>query len=214
MQNVLLFLVLIALLLACTVGVLYLLQRHRRQGFERAAREMGFTFSPMGDGGIVSRFGRFQLFSQGQGRIVRNLMEGSARGCEVKIFDYEHSRGDDTPDPHQTVICFNAPGLLLPTFSLRPKKTLHKIATLFGYQEITFAGYPFFQQNYLLRGPDEAAIRDVFDEEVVAFFDGYVGVSAEGSGPLLIFYRAGERVEPVRLRAFMEDGFNVLALFR
>jgi carbonic anhydrase len=212
--DVLLFLVLVVLLIAGAVGVFYLLQKQRRQGFERAAREMGFTFSPTGDGGIVSRLGRFHLFSQGRGHVVRNLIEGSACGCEVKIFDYEYSRRDDDPNPSQTVIYFHAPELRLPTFSLRPKQTLHKIAAWFGYQEITFAGYPFFQRNYLLRGPDEPAIRNLFDEEVVAFFDGYLGVSAEGSGPLLIFYRAGEHVAPERLRAFLEEGFTVLALFR
>ena len=131
-----------------------------------------------------------------------------------KIFDHVCSRRDDNPDPSQTVIAFHAPELCLPAFSLRPKKTHDKIATWFGYREITFAGYPGFRQHYLLRGSDEAAIRKLFDEEVVAFFDGYVGVSVEGNDSLLIFYRADERVPPERLHAFLEDGFRILALFR
>jgi hypothetical protein len=215
MLQQLLMVAFLALLIAGPLAVFFFLQKQRRQEFEKAAQALGFTFSPVGDGGIVSQFGRFQLFSRGSDRTVRNLLEGQAHGCEVKIFDYDCSQGGDSSGSmNQTVLCFRAPDLDLPTFSLRPKKTLHKIAALFGYREVTFAGYQGFRQNYLLRGPDEDAIRRLFDVELVGFFDGYPGVSTEGGGPLLVFYRASERVDPSRLAAFLDEGFKVLALFR
>ena len=102
MPTVLLFLVVLTLVIAGGVAKLLLLQKQRRQGCEQAAREMGFTFSPLGDGGFASRLGRFQLFSQGHGAIIRNLIEGSARGCEVRLFDCEISSNSDGPDPNQT----------------------------------------------------------------------------------------------------------------
>jgi hypothetical protein len=214
MLHALLLVGFLVLLVACPLTILYLLQKQRRQAFEQAARDLGFTFSPVGDGGIVSQFGRFQLFSRGSNRAVRNLLEGQAHGCEVKIFDYDTEGADNPESRSQTVLCFRSPDLDLPTFSLRPKNTLHKIAAWFGYREVTFSGHPHFRQNYLLRGPDEDAIRRLFDEGLVAFFDDYPGVSTEGGGPLFVFYRASERVDPSRIRAFLEEGCRVLALFR
>jgi hypothetical protein len=98
-------------------------------------------------------------------------MRGHVDGLDVEIFEYVCTYGSEESleVERQTVICFRVPGLDLPTFSLRPKKTHHRIAVWLGYQDITMTKHPDFTREYLLCGPDEAAIRGLFYEGWVAF---------------------------------------------
>ncbi len=64
------------------------------------------------------------------------------------------------------------------------------------------------------RGNDEQKVREVFTHELLAFFEAEEGISAEGSGDQLIFYRGGERISPEDVRPFMEEGLQVFRLFR
>ena len=73
---------------------------------------------------------------------------------------------------------------------------------------------PTFSAKYLLRGNDEQKVREVFTHEVLAFFETQEGVSTEGDGDQLIFYRGRKRIKPENVRAFMEEGLQVLRLFK
>ena len=100
------------------------------------------------------------------------------------------------------------PRLDLPRFALRP-------GTVVGYQEdIDFSAHPRFSASYVLRGQDEKKVRDVFGAEVLAFFEAQDGVSTEGSGNQLIFYRFGKRIRPEDVHSFIEEGFQVFQLFK
>jgi hypothetical protein len=46
------------------------------------------------------------------------------------------------------------------------------------------------------------------------FFEKLPGLTTEGSGHTLLFYRNAVRIEPQALQTFMEDGFGVLSVFR
>jgi hypothetical protein len=83
-----------------------------------------------------------------------------------------------------------------------------------GYQDIDFESRPDFSKAFLLRGSDEARIREVFDDEVLEFFEGTTGVCVEGGGEQLIYYRGSKKVEPANIRSFMDEGFKVYLLFR
>src|SRR5262249_59859928 len=111
---------------------------------------LGFHFLPNGDGLTLEQLAHFQLFSQGTSRKIRNLMQGKAEQLEVKVFDYEYAlgSGESLETPAQSVVCFCAPDLSLPSFSLRPRTLLQKIAAFFGYQHIEFGGHPEFSLHY------------------------------------------------------------------
>jgi hypothetical protein len=112
------------------------------------------------------------------------------------------------------VACFQFEGPALPTFSLRPEHVWDKIGFWFGYQHIEFGSHLGFSRNYLLRGNDEAAIRRVFTDAVLAFYEQNPGLSTEGSGNLLLFYRHSVRVGPEGVCPFLDEGLKVLSLYR
>jgi len=191
-------------------------ERKRRDALRGAAQEMGLSFDEKGDDTLLDALGSFHLFSQGHSRRIRNVVHGVANEIDLKLFDYRYTTGGGRhAHTHtQTVLLFRCPELNLPAFALRPEHLFHKIGAVFGGQDIDFDEHPDFSASYLLRGEDEEAIRRIFDEEVLSFYGQSRGLSTEGAGQELVFYRASKRVKPAELSALMEEGFVVLSLFR
>ena len=106
----------------------------------------------------------------------------------------------------------------LPQFALRPEYLFDKIGSALGYQDIDIdfesdrTGVEF-SKKYLLQGKDEQKVRELFTPEVLGFFGGQYGVSTEGGGDQLIFYRLGKRIKPEDVRPFIEEGLEVFRLF-
>ncbi|MEC9473853.1 MAG: hypothetical protein VX584_04130, partial [Actinomycetota bacterium] len=69
----------------------------------------------------------------------------------------------------------DAEDLQLPTFVIRPENLFHKIGSTFGYQDIDFDAHPTFSKRYLLRGPDEEAIRNTFTDEFLSSYERHKG---------------------------------------
>lgn len=204
-------------LLAAAVALFFSFraEKKRREALQRVADELGFTFSPQAPG-LLAGFDGMHLFSQGHGKRLTNVLQGEANGLTVDVFDYAYTTGGgkNSHTHRQTVVCFHLPDRELPVFSLRPENVLHRIGTWFGYQDINFDDFPVFSKRYLLRGPDEPAIRGVFTPKVLTFYEGLTGVSTEGAGRTLIFYRDNRRVQPEQVRGFLEEGFAMLQVFR
>jgi hypothetical protein len=205
----------IVVVVVVLIYVGYLMEKKRTEAFKQAAEELGFDFLPKGDGRLMGELGRFHLFSQGHSRRLYNLLRGEASGLEVAIFDYSYTVGAGKHQQtwNQTVVCFHLPDADLPQFSLRPESIWHKIGQWFGYQDINFDSHPAFSKNYLLRGGDEEAIRELFTPDVLEFYEGQTGLSTEGGGSRLLYYRHGKRGDPKDARSLLEQGFKVLALF-
>jgi hypothetical protein len=213
-----LMLTIVVAFLGLAIAVIWVnrhLERKRTEAMRRAAKELHLRFHAQGDECTLASLSGFHLFSQGDARHITNLMQGEANDMEVQIFEYQYTTGGgrSSHTSMQTVICFRSPKLDLPEFSLRPENLLHKIGSLFGYQDIDFDTHPDFSKHYLLRGNNEKAIRRRFNEGVLTHFDEHRGLCTEGRGHQLIFYRAAQQVKPKDIRYFMEEGFKVVQLF-
>jgi hypothetical protein len=192
-------------------------EKKRTEALRQAAEEIQFDFTPEDDGGLQNDLaGRsFSLFAPGRTGVY-NVLCGRAKGVEVAIFDYNYHTGGGRYNRAihmQTVVAFRFGGPPVPAFSLRPGSVWHKIGFRFGHQDIDFAEHRVFSSRYQLRGPNETAIREVFTGEVLSCYEGLEGVSTEANGDRLLYYRDEKRVDPERIRPFLEEGFKVLALF-
>ena len=142
-------------------------------------------------------------------------MEGEANKVELAIFDYQYTtHGGQHPQTHrQSLLFIRSPKLNLPDFSLRPENVFHKIGGSFGYKDINFETHPIFSKSYLLRGENEAAIRGLFNNELLNFIQSQQKICIEGSGDQIIFYRHKSRVKPEEVESFMKEGFQVFDQF-
>jgi hypothetical protein len=206
----------VVLLVAAILIVNYVIEKKRTEAFQKVAEEFGFEFLPKGDPGLLGSLSRFYLFSQGHSKKLFNLMSGTTRDLQVNIFDYRYivGYGKHQKTYQQSVICFEAEDMDLPSFNLRPESFWHKIGAVFGYKDISFDSHPDFSKRYLLRGPDEDEIREVFTPEVLDFLEETNSVCIEAEGPQLIFYRSSKRLKPDESKKLMSEGFDILSVFR
>jgi hypothetical protein len=199
------------------VYVAHLLEKKRTAALRAVADELGFEFHPGGDKVLQGWLDVFYLFGQGHSKKLSNVLRGRTRDLDVAVFDYKYTTGGgkNARTYKTTVACFTAAGLGLPRFTLRPSDFWLRLGvSVFGWQDINFDTHPAFSKNTLLRGPDEDAIRRVFTPAALDHFEAEAGLSTEAAGDVLVVYRHSQRVDPAKVRAFLEDGFAVLALFR
>ena len=90
---------------------------------------------------------------------------------------------------------------------------LHKFASAFGSQDIDFPESPSFSRLYLLRSEDERAIRAVFVQEVLRYFERHPDLYVEARSRGLIVYRSGKRMRPSELPQFLAQAREVYELF-
>ena len=189
--------------------------KKRTEQFALISAELKLNFFPKGSTSLFERLKPFHLFSKGRSRKIKNLMEGEANKVELAIFDYQYTTGggENSHTYRQSILFFRSPKLNLPDFSLRPENVFHKIGSAFGDKDIDFETHPLFSKSYLLRGDNEAAIRGLFNNELLNFIESQQKISIEGSGDQLVFYRHKKRVKPEEVEEFMEEGFKVFELF-
>ncbi len=199
--------------------ILFAMRRYeqsRTQQFEAVAEELGLEFHPTGDPTVMEQVGRLRLFNQGRRRKSSNMLHGRTNDLDIAIFEYRYTTGSGKHQhTHtQTVFALQSPHLQLPDFEIRPEHFFHKIGQAFGYKDIDFDTHPTFSRQFLLRGPDEAAIRATFSPEVLDELETRPGLSIEASRDRLIVYRGGKRIKPAEIRPFMELGFAVYSAFK
>ena len=105
----------------------------------------------------------------------------------------------------------------LPEFALNPKGLANKISKRLGrYKrpDVDFPQAPEFSGKYFLHGSDREAIRLLFTSRVPNFFEHRPGLSVESDGSTLIVYRAGTRMAPNELKAFVRRATVVFKLLK
>jgi len=187
--------------------------QERIDALRQLATRVGWSFQDAPPLTILPHVERFELFTQGRDRKIRNYLAGESGGDQVAVFDYSYATGaDNAQKTHsQTVLHLHSPRLDLPLFSLRPENLLHRIGGLVGYHDIDIEGHPAFSGEYLLRGQDESSIRAVFEPHVVAFYEANRGRCTTGAGPDLLLWRSGTLATADEVPALLEQGRDLLA---
>jgi hypothetical protein len=187
----------------------------RIDALRQLATRLGWSFQHAPPLTIIPHVERFELFTQGRSRKIRNYLAGESGGDQLAVFDYSYVTGDGKTQRtwRQTVLHVHSPRLDLPLFSLRPENLLHRIGGVLGYQDIDIEGHPAFSGEYLLRGQDESSIRAVFEPDVVAFYEANRGRCTTGAGPDLLLWRSAELASAEEVPALLELGRDLLARF-
>src|SRR6185369_1361179 len=191
-------------------------ERERTQALQQLAATLGWSFAADAPLTQIAWLDRFTLFSQGRSRQIRNFMYGQAQGVKAAVFDYIYVTGSGKSQQthYQTVVYLEPVNLALPMFSLRPETLFHRMLSAFGYQDIDFGQRPEFSKQYILRGQNELAIRQTFNDRVLSFFEGYAGTCVDAGGNQLFIYRAGQRFEPPEIEGYVGLGLQAMNLLR
>ena len=189
--------------------------RERTEHLQAVANLLGWQFGQEAPMDWIPGMEKFALFNTGHGKSIKNVMFGHAQGIKSALFDYEYVTGSGKNQRihYQSVVYFEPRDLTVPFFSLRPENFLHKFISALGYQDIDFGNRPDFSSQYLLRGKDEPAIRNAFNEALIAFYETNPGTSTDGGGNQLFVFREGYTVPPDQLRGFIDWASRLQNLF-
>jgi hypothetical protein len=189
--------------------VAWFLATRRRQGLERVAREMGFSFHPKATTLGSAPYLRLPLLKQSTD--LSNALVGSVATGEAVLLDCQIGTGKSSHTV--TVACLRLAGKQLPAFQMRPESIFHKIGSAFGYQDIDFSENETFSKSYLLRGEDEAAVRGLFHPGRLAFFEQHKDWVVEGAGEWLAIHKQWTAIGPSKMRGFVEEVTQVATAF-
>ena len=192
-------------------GVLFLVkqqEKKRTEAMQLAAQLMGFSFGGLTDGADI---GDFPLYRHGRSKKMRNSMEGTLGGRAAVIGDYSYyvQSGKSGHTVVQTVVLFKDAVTGLPDFSLSPESVFHRLAEVFGYQDIDFDTNEEFSKKYLLRGQDENAIRRLFTSDALSLLASQPGWSVEAVGGRVLVYKGYKSAEAAQLPAFAADTLRI-----
>lgn len=200
-----------------TGTIIYMVIRYekaRRAGLREFALRAGFSYEK--DFTPGPEFQGLKLFNRGHSRKASNLAAGVRGGVSYKIFDYRFTvgGGKNSHTYRQTVAFALIERANLPHFVLAPENFFHKIGEKFGFQDIDFGRFPGFSDHYLLRGEDEAAVRELFQPRLLEYFQGKkLKTTIEGVGKSLILFKSGKRIKPGELDIFFNRFREMIVFF-
>jgi hypothetical protein len=191
-------------------------EKERTRALQQAAATLGWSFAPDAPLNQIAWLERFTLFSQGHNKRIKNFMYGQAQGVKAAVFDYIYvtGSGKNQQTHYQTVVYLESTNLTLPMFALRPENLFHRMLSALGYQDIDFGQRPEFSRQYILRGQDERAIRQTFNDRLLAFFESYSGTCMDAGGSQLFVFRANYRFQPHEIEGYVGLGLQALNLLR
>ena len=190
-------------------------EQERTRQMVDVASLLGWQFSEAAGMNWIPNLDKFALFGQGHSKQIKNAMYGEIEGVKAAVFEYSYvvGHGKNQTTFNQSVVYFEPRNLNLPLFSLRPEHTFHKIISAFGYQDIDFGNRPDFSSKYLLRGPDEQAVRSIFTDALLGFYEMNEGASTDGGGNQLFIFRQNRRPAPHETQAFLNWGLQLQRVF-
>lgn len=210
MPTILIFVV-IAVLIGISGWHAHKKNKERTEAFEKQADAMGLQFSADG-GDVRERLIGLNLMTAGRAQRAKNLISGDAGDVKISIFDYQYTigSGKNSRTHIQTVVALESSGINAPEFSMRQQNAfLDRIGKFFGGQDIDFESHPKFSEMFVLKGPDEDAIRSFFTPELLAFFETKVGHSIEGARGQMVLYKNGERTKPENVKDLLASAYEV-----
>ena len=184
----------------------------------QVAQQLGIPFFPAGDPLLIGRLASLPLFSVKASKSIVNVLREVRPEVEFGIFDYNYriGTGENRHSITQSVMYFCSKTIDLPKFTVYPKMRFQKILWVFGIiqQGIDLGTHPQFAKQYVLTGDDEAAVRDLFCDELLEFFEGQKNqINVQGHDHQLLLYRHGQRIAPDQVEQFMVEGFEIFKRF-
>ena len=197
-------------------------QLRRSENLRKIAIDLNIPFYPKGDDSLYDHLEYFHLFSMNSKSRITNMLHQEDEETELAFFDFDFTfeiGGGGSRDNgisyyanryQQSVVYFCSPKLDLPQFVLQPEKKFHQFGDL---QDIDFSSHTKFSDDYLLQGNPEESVRNLFNDQLLDFFESKPRLCVEGGANQMLFYRLNERVSPNNLSQFLEEGMQVLAKF-
>jgi len=215
------FLAILVIGVLVIVFINYYLSRAKKRRIENLkslAQSQGFSFHEIVPDKILRKVLDFYIYKSEGHPEANNLIQGQSDGHDFYFFDYHYTTGDQkiSTRHHTNLILLTDPSMNLPFFTLRPENLVDKIGGYFGLDDIDFKDYPEFSSEYLLRGKDEPAIRQTFNDGIIKFYESHGGMYTEGQDQrlLITIEGYGDLVPADKIMEFIDRSWEIFRLFK
>lgn len=144
----------LVVIVAFGLGAWWIRTQPRRRSTEAAAHELGLRFSAADAFGLIDL--PFALFNRPASvRGLENVMYGTWRGLDVKLFDYWYVRSSDPSidDTERFTCLMISLGTAWPSLLIEPETTAARLVGRFTLEEIEFES-EVFNRAFTVRGDD------------------------------------------------------------
>jgi hypothetical protein len=184
---------------------------YRERKVAEVAARLGLAFSPSER--VFGELHGLYLTRLGENPRIDNCIAGEADGTRVRIFEYRCTFGRQEAPASHTVVLLTCEDLDAPQLLIRPK---HRMSILDPYAQL--APGPVlvrgdFDKDWIATGEDSRAVRQLFDDELIAFVKSNKWW-IEARGSRLALYRWNHTVNHTLLERFFRQAFQALLLLK
>jgi len=188
------------------------IKRKRRGDMQQMALHLGLSFAPSNPR-LLHSLNQFHLFSTGHTRSLCNVLSGVIKEVDVNIFDFTYtlSSGNNNNTFQRSVIVFEDDNLHLPSFALMPQIHAGLFSAILNGQDFDFGEDPNFSRKFILRGPSEQAVRNLFQHPLRAAFlkSPTVGLHVEGFESVVVLF-VDRHVKVPSYHSLVNEGLRLL----
>jgi len=187
----------------------------RQKDIKDLAAEHHWVFEPHLHWGAPQTLERFAFFEtrpiEHHNNVIRGVYANSGIAwttCDV-TFDEGALLGAEV---YQATLQVIETGQQLPLFVLEREELLDKLFVMSGYDEFDYSVFTDFSSKFVLKSPDEAAVRAFFTPERVTFFDTHEIYHVESCGDALLvkYYRLATPQSLQEMLRFTEEMIGTL----
>ncbi|MDG1793744.1 MAG: SulP family inorganic anion transporter [Flavobacteriaceae bacterium] len=179
----------------------------RQNNLELIADDFELTYKPL-KSRKVEFLENFIYFKTKKIEHIFNQLSAKKDPC--RLFDITFSEGEFiAKEVVRSTMLFIKTPKTLPAFTLDREGLLERLYVLAGYKDIDIKNHADFSKRFYLRGENENAIRSLFNDELVRFFESnaYYHIESSKSG-VLIFSK--ERVASIKeIKALLDFGIRL-----
>ncbi len=190
--------------------------KRRKENIKQTALSLGLSYMDKAPENFLSPLKTFNIFNDGYSKRPYNFMQWKKQDIDCSIFDYKYnsSTGPNGSIYSQTIFLVQTDKLNLTKFSMTPESIFNKIGNKLTKNDIDFDRYTNFSKKYHLKGKDEDAVRKVFTDEIMQFFEHKKErVSIEADGDKIIIYSRSKEIKPKEIHKFKDESLKIVNIF-
>ena len=159
--------VLFVLVGVAVFGVAYLIQKRRREKFEKVAQRLGLRFRAGKDKGLARQYAFLDKLARGKNRYAKNVLSGDYQGHPITAFDFHCTVGAGKNKRHISFsFCILRIDANFPQLTIATEGVFSKVAQSLGYDDIDFESHEF-SRKYVVRSSNKKFAYDVCNARMI-----------------------------------------------
>jgi hypothetical protein len=189
--------------------------RKRTAAYAEYCLIRGFTFAEERPGEEQRYAAVFEPFAEGRRHHWGKTISGTKNQAPFTAFEYRWMTGHGKSASTHWLggVVWEQDKITLPKFAVSPEGWFSRLGDIFGMQDIDFPESPEFSGMYRLKGPDEAAIRQLFTTDIRRFLEATPKQQIAGGGKFLFWFRHQLLPAADQLDEWLEQGDHVRRRF-